>query len=136
MINVVFAVNGQFQEGFDPDKYTKIELGTFYTELGPDGPSITPWGLIGPDDIPVDRLPHLGDMVSLHEKMLENFQKKNWDFTEQAIEHLREFFPTEYNDFYDYILEQLALLRANPPTDPNWVPYYGADFGDNNGNEG
>lgn len=103
------------------EKYTVLELDQFKIE--PAGPVLTAYCVVGPDDIPLGDINVLDNHKNLHQKLVENFRKKNWDFCEQALEHLHGRWGGTVNSFYDEISQRIAKYKEQDPG-PDWNGVY------------
>ena len=53
--------------------------------------------------------------TNLHRKLIENYRKKNWDYCEQAIEHLKGLWNGEVDSFYNEIEQRVAKYKEQDP---------------------
>ena len=66
-------------------------------------------------------LTKLESLISLHGKLMSNYGKKNWNFCEQAIEHLRGRWNGELDSFYDDLIGRINQFKERDPG-PDWSP--------------
>lgn len=60
--------------------------------------------LVSNESIPISEIPSLEHFSKLHDLLIENFRKKNFQFCRDIIEHLRGKFGGELDSFYQYVL--------------------------------
>ena len=92
------------------DKYTVLELDTFSTD---DGGTVTAYCLLELDAM--EDLFTLQQFRDLHQNLMKNYRLKNWNFCEQALEHLRGRWRGEVDSFYDDLASRVTALRLQPP---------------------
>jgi len=68
---------------------------------------LVPYVVLSPDEITLEEMASLEETLNLHEKMIENYEIKNFTFVEQAIEHLKGRLQGLMDDYYDVILDQI-----------------------------
>lgn len=110
------------------EKYVVLELDKI--QLAEDGDVVPTYCVIGQEDIPLIEIAELERIKNLHRKLLENFYKKDWNFCEQALEHLQGRWKGTLNSFYDSISNRVAKYKDNDPG-PNWNGIY-KKFNNNN----
>lgn len=109
-MNIIF---GREQAESMQDKYTILELDTF--KVGDQ--IVTAFCAVG--SIPIMEMPKIESMKSLHINLLENYRKCDWNFCEQALEHLVGFWNHELDTFYDTITQRIKENK-NRELDNNW----------------
>lgn len=77
-----------------------LELDRFYLE--DTDTYLTGWCVLTPEYImqnisDIYLLPHY---MSMHQKLIDNYRSKNWNFSEQMIEQLLDKFGPDMNTFY------------------------------------
>ena len=97
-------------------KYTVLELDTFKF---PDGTLHTACCVV--ENIPVLELPQTENLKELHANLIENYGQKNWNFCEQAIEHLMGKWGNELDSFYLEFQNRINLFK-NANLDDSWTP--------------
>ena len=70
-------------------------------------------------NIPMSEMATLENYLELHENMMDNFYKRNWDFCEQALEHLLGRWNKEVDSFYESFSIRLSELK-NATLDDSW----------------
>lgn len=93
------------------DRYVVLPLDTFNVSGHPD--PITSFCVI--EQVSIQDLSQLGSWRALHEKLIENYHKKNWNFCEQAVEHLVGRWNGELDSFY---LDLLGRIKRYQQQDP------------------
>lgn len=105
-MNIIF---GREQAEAMKEKYTILELDTF--KIGEQ--IVTAFCAV--DSMPIMEMPNIESMKSLHENLLIEFRKKNWNYCEQALEHLVGRWNHELDTFYDSIRQRVADYTENDP---------------------
>ena len=72
------------------------------------------------DNIPLHEMVQLDMWTDLHENLLENYAQRNWNYCEQAIEHLRGKWNGQLDSFYDILQQRVNTYRQNDPG-PDWT---------------
>lgn len=100
------------------DKYTLFELDTFKF-ANSDDPVVAYCVIETP---PLDDMLNLDNIHNLHTKLLENYRKQNWNFCEQALDHLKGSLQGELDTFYLSLEERINSLR-NQSLPEDWSGY-------------
>jgi hypothetical protein len=98
------------------EKYTILDLDTFRS---PDGNQHTACCVV--ENIPIDELPNTSQFKELHANLLKNYGLKNWNFCEQAIDHLMGKWGGEVDTFYQELLTRITFLKTQDLSD-SWTP--------------
>lgn len=98
------------------DRYLVLELDTFIFQ-GSDKP-VKAYCLL--EQLTLDEMFKIVEYQDLHTNLISNYQKKNWNYCEQAIEHLKGRWRGELDTFYDSLLERVENYKSNPP-DEDWT---------------
>lgn len=69
------------------------------------------YALIDQEHISFDEIAKLDSIKDLHEALIRNYRKKNWDFCFEAIGHLKGTFKGEIDSFYDTISERITKFK-------------------------
>lgn len=109
-MNIIF---GRDQAALLGEKYTVLELDTI--RIAPSGPEITAFCVI--ETIPITSMPQVQSMKSLHENLIIEYRKRNWNYCEQALEHLLGFWGQELDTYYDNIRQRVQEYAVNEPDD-------------------
>jgi hypothetical protein len=97
-------------------KYTVLDLDTF--ELA-DGTKHTACCVV--ENTPVQELAELPSLKLMHENLMKNLALKNWNFCEQAIEHLTGKWGGEVDTFYAELKTRIDRLKTMD-LDDSWSP--------------
>ena len=97
------------------EKYTVLELDRF--QVQPHGQVISAYCVVDKDSIPLEELGTVENMARLHNKLMENYRKKNWGFCEQALEHLFGRWGKEVDSFYIDITGRVRQYKEHTPED-------------------
>ena len=92
------------------EKHTVLELDTI-TIRGSD--PIVVYCVI--EHIPLDELPKTESLKNLHTEMMANYRRRNWNFCEQALEHLVGCWNREADTFYQEIAARIAKFKEEDP---------------------
>ena len=111
-MNIIFKKN---LIGID-QKYTVLDLDTFNL---PDGSIHTACCII--ENIPIDELPITDNLKELHVNLILNYGQKNWNYCEQAIEHLLGKWSGEVDSFYNELKMRIEFLKVQD-LDDSWTP--------------
>ena len=101
------------------DKYTVLELDRL--RLEPLGPIVDTYCII--ETVPLEEIPLLDNYCRLHAKLMDNYRRKDWNFCEQALEHLHGRWGGVMNSFYDEISQRIAKYKQQDPGE-NWDGVY------------
>ena len=66
------------------EKYTVLELDTI--RILPENTEVIAYCVV--DTIPITELPLTESKVNLHNNLLENYRKRDWNYCHQALDHL------------------------------------------------
>jgi len=98
------------------EKYTVLDLDTFKL---PDGNLHTACCVV--ENIPIQELANAESLKDLHAKLIENYGLRNWNFCEQALEHLLGKWGGELDTFYTDLASRIAQLKTLN-LDDSWSP--------------
>lgn len=99
------------------DRYVVLTLDTFRIGNSPD--PVTSYCVV--ENVPINDMASIEIWKDLHEKLIENYTKRNWVFCEQAIEHLMGKWNGELDSFYQDLLSRVRLYADQEP-DASWTP--------------
>ena len=88
------------------NKYTILPLDDM--KIG-DAPIVTAYCLV--TDIPVTELPHLERTINLHNKLVDNYKKPDFNFCEEALTHLKGKWNRQLDSFYDVIAARIVKYK-------------------------
>ena len=111
-MNIIFGRENAISLG---EKYTLLELDTF--KIGAEDQLITVFCAV--ENIPLLDMPKVESMKALHENLLINYRKKDWNYCTQALEHLEGFWGHDLDTFYSSIKARIADYSEHDP-DLGW----------------
>jgi hypothetical protein len=97
-------------------KYTVLELDTFQF---PDGSIHTACCVV--ENIPIQEMAQTENFKELHANLIKNYGLRDWNFCEQAIEHLTGKFGGELDSFYQELQTRITTLKTLN-LDDAWTP--------------
>jgi hypothetical protein len=97
------------------EKYTVLELDTFLIE-GRDQ-TATAYAVV--EKIPLQEMATLDRFQDLHQHLMKEYRKRNWEYCEDAIKHLQGRWNTELDTFYSDLLARVIKFKENEP-DSDW----------------
>lgn len=95
------------------DKYTVLELDTI--RLVPENRLVTAYCVV--EQIPILDLPQVESKKNLHENLMINYRKRDWNYCSQALEHLMGSWGGELDSFYQEIQGRVAKYIEEDPGD-------------------
>ena len=93
------------------EKYILLALDQI--KFDPDDDAVQAYCVL--ENIPVDELAKAEEFTSLHGKLMKNYTKRDWNFCEQAIEHLMGKWGGQVDTFYAEISSRIAKYKENDP---------------------
>lgn len=117
-MNIIFGKQAAEQA---QEKYTVLPLDLLQIE--PNGPVIDTYCLIEKEQLPLEEIGQMENYARLHIKLMENYRKKDWNFCEQALEHLHGRWGGTINSFYDEISRRVDKYKQEDPG-PDWNGIY------------
>ena len=103
------VIFGSAQAEIISDRMTVLELDTFFQPGLPE--PVTAYAVIDNTAIPLQEIPVLENFVELHNNLMAEYRKRNWNYVEQAIEHLQGRWKCELDSFYKEMLERVNKLK-------------------------
>lgn len=103
------VIFGKSQAEAIGDRMTILELDTFF-QPGLIEP-ITAYAVLDNTVIPLQEIPVLENFVELHNNLMAEYRKQNWNYVEHAIEHLQGRWKGELDSFYEEMIERAKRLR-------------------------
>lgn len=85
------------------EKYIVLELET----VEKDGAVIDVFCLIPGEKLSIMELPHIDNWIKLHNDFLHGYKTEQYNYCQQAIEHLMGKFGGELDSFYQEILRRI-----------------------------
>ena len=89
------------------EKYIVLELDTFRVE----GQTVPAYAVLDAGSIPLGEMQEIPKWIEHHNKLMENYRKKNWYFCEQMIEHCQNRWGGELNSFYTEIYSRIQDIK-------------------------
>ena len=112
-------MNILFEESITPEfreKYIFLELDKFYFK--DIEKTTTAYCVL--ENVPINDMMQADTFLNLHANLMENYYKRNWNYCEQAIEHLKGHWNGAVDSFYDSLLERVQTYKENEPS-PDWT---------------
>ena len=103
-MNIVFDTD---QINNISDKYIVLELDKFNI----NGKITQSYCILDASNIPLIEMPDIQQWQKNHNKILENYHKKNWSYVEEMCNHIRNRCGGELVTFYDDIYSRVADLK-------------------------
>jgi hypothetical protein len=97
------------------EKYTVLELDTI--RVMPVNRLVTAYCVV--DTIPIVDMPLTESKTDLHNNLLLNYRKRDWNYCQQALEHLVGSWNGELDSFYEDIRVRVDQYVTNDPG-PDW----------------
>lgn len=99
------------------EKYTVLEVDSF---LFPNASEpVRAFCIV--ENIPITEIHRIDEFRDLHEKLVENYGKRNWKFCEDALEHLVGKWHGELDTFYHELSNRIKNFKESDPG-PDWSP--------------
>jgi hypothetical protein len=96
-------------------KYTVLELDTIRIETTDQ--ERTAYCVI--ENVPILEMAQVESFKNLHANLIDNYRKQNWNYCEQAIEHLMGKWNRELDSFYADLLTRVMNYKEHTPG-PDW----------------
>jgi hypothetical protein len=111
-MNIIFKENAEEIA----KKHTVLDLDTFQF---PDGTIHTACCVV--EQVPIMELATVSSLKDLHENLILNYAKQDWNYCEQALEHLMGKWGGELDSFYTELKTRIESFKTQP-LDHNWTP--------------
>ena len=98
------------------EKYTVLPLETMKFKSNPELPATTAYCLI--ENIPTEEMNKIEEWKALHIKFYENYQKGNFTFCKQALEHLKGKWGGEIDSYYQIMSDRISKNKDAEDFDP------------------
>lgn len=95
------------------DKFTILKLDTI--RMMPQARETDTFCVV--ENIPFTDCVRIEEMKNLHENLLVNYYKKDWNYCEQAIQHLLGFWGGELDTFYTELQNRISNFKNQAPDD-------------------
>lgn len=99
------------------EKYTVLELDT--VRIGVNGPEVAAFCIV--ESVPILKMPKVVEMKNLHQNLLIEYQRQNWTYCEQALEHLVGFWGNDVDTFYDSIRQRIEENKSKTLEGHWWI---------------
>lgn len=99
------------------DRFTVLELDTFQT--ADSSRPIQTWCVI--ETVPLAEIPMLEQLKILHQNLMAEYRKQNWQFCINALQHLQGKWNGEMDSFYDDLAARIMQYQSDPPGS-DWNP--------------
>lgn len=93
------------------EKYTLLELDVIKYDA--EKPAQPAYCVL--EDIPIAELPDIDQFADLHGKLIENYRKRNWNYCEQALDHLMGRWGSQMNSFYTELTQRIDKYKEQDP---------------------
>ena len=97
------------------EKYTVLELDTF--RILPENKQVKAYCVV--ETIPIMEMQLTESKRNLHNGLLENYRQRNWDYCQQALDHLVGSWNKELDSFYEDMRNRINVYMENDPSE-NW----------------
>lgn len=87
------------------ERFTVLELET----LEQDGQTVTAYCVVPAEKIPLGEMTILNQWTELHANLIKEYYNNNYQFCQDAIEHLMGKFGGELDSFYEEILSRIKV---------------------------
>ena len=104
-MNIIFGDN---TAALAKEKYTVLELDTFIVS-GHDQP-IKTYALL--ERIPLEEMSTVNNFQTLHNNLIVEYQKRNWNYCKDAIEKLKGRWHGELDTFYVELCDRVQVLET------------------------
>ena len=111
-MNIIF---GREQAEEMQSRYTILELDSFSYQ----GQLLNAFCVV--EQIPILDMARVESMKALHANLLENYRKCDWNYCEQAIEHLSGFWGEDMDTFYKTLKKRIEECKNKDLADNWWV---------------
>jgi len=99
------------------DTHTVLELDTF--KLMPSEQLVKTYCVI--DNLPLAEFPRLESNKNIHQQLIEQYRRQNWEFCRSALHSLKGCWNGEMDTFYQHLSDRVDEYIATPPGD-DWSP--------------
>lgn len=110
------------------EKYIVLELDRIQAQK--DGTVVDTYCVVEKEQMSITEVTQVKNYQHLHQKLMENYRRRDWNFCEQALEHLHGRWGGTINSFYDEISRRIAKYKEQDPG-PEWNGVY-AKYDSNN----
>lgn len=96
-------------------RYLLLELDSFRTQ--PEAPAVAAYCLL--ERLPLDEMLVMQQYLDLHGNLMSNYRKRNWNYVEQAIDHLKGKWNQQLDSFYQDLAARTKTYKDHEP-EPSW----------------
>lgn len=107
-MNIIF---GRDQAASLSERYTVLELDTIRINNN----ELTAFCVV--ESIPIMDMPKVESMKNLHENLIIEYRKRNWNYCSQALDYLTGFWGHDLDTFYDNLRARIQEYTENDPGD-------------------
>ena len=103
------------------EKYTLLELDTFRRTS--DGQVKKSFCVLTNEDITLQEIPLIQKQKELHDNLIKNYKKQDWNYCQEAIANLKGKWQGEVDTFYAVIINRINEFKEKDPADQaDWDP--------------
>lgn len=99
------------------DRYTVLSLDTF--RITGHDQLVKSFCVV--ETVPLQEIKQIDQWRDLHENLIKNYGRQNWNYCEQALQHLRGKWNKELDSFYTDLSERIQSRKTHG-VDPAWSP--------------
>jgi hypothetical protein len=110
-MHIIFGKHPELEE-----KYTLLELDTI--RIGQSGTEQTAYCLV--ENIPLEEIPAVETLEELHESLMKDYRRQNWNKCEATIGQLKGKWGGELDSFYIELAARIANLKTQS-LDDTWT---------------
>jgi hypothetical protein len=96
-----------------PDSFTKLQLDTFRDPV--TNKCMCAWCVV--DNIPLSEFATLDAHLNLHQQLMIEYPKRNWEYCKSAIDALLGRWNGELDSFYEDLLSRVNQYQSTEPED-------------------
>jgi hypothetical protein len=97
------------------EKYTLLELDTFRRTS--DGQVKKSFCVLTNEDITLQEIPLIQKQKELHDNLIKNYKKQDWNYCQEAIANLKGKWQGEVDTFYAVIINRINEFKEKDPAD-------------------
>jgi len=95
------------------NKYILLELDSF--RFAQDLQPIKAYCLI--EKLPLNEMIEIQQYIDLHHNLISNYRRRNWNYCEQAMEHLMGKWQQQLDTFYEDLLQRVQTHKVSGVAD-------------------
>lgn len=100
------------------ERMAVLELDTFFQEGLPE--PVTAYTVLDNESVPIQEFSELENYVKIHNTMMEEFKNRNWEYVEQALEHLPGRWGGLLDEFYQALGNRVSEFKQQELPD-DWT---------------